>query len=140
MDRMIALAVTGVLSAGVVGCATNEMETRREVAQAVLSRYPGNSRAPETFRLAAADNPGNGTVELLNLSDTAVPAGKVWVNGRFVGSVPVIEPRTTVVVNYSDLLEAGPNVMDLKRAESQVVKVEYETAQGLFAVDGPSRR
>ena len=140
MKRLFTCAVAGALSAGVAGCATNELETRREVAQAALSRYPGNGRPADTFKLAAADDPGKRTVELHNLSDTAVPAGKVWVNGRFVASVPVIEPRATALVNYGDLLEAGPGVMDLKRAESQVTKVEYETSQGLFVVDGPSRR
>ena len=140
MKRVFTLAVAGALVTGAIGCATNELETRREVAQAALSRYPGNAQPASTFRLAAADNTGDRSIELLNLSDTAVPAGKVWVNGRFVASVPAIEPRTTTVVKYGDLLEAGPGVMDLKRAESQVTKVEYETSQGLFAVDGPSRR
>jgi hypothetical protein len=139
MRRTLALAVAGCLTLGAVGCATNELQTRREVARAALSHYPAvQAKQSATYKLAAVDDQGAGTVEILNLTDNTTPQAKVWVNGRYVSGVPAVPARSSVTVKYGDLLEAGPGVMDLGRANSKVAKVELEVNGELFVVQGPT--
>ena len=135
----LVLGLAAVVAAA--GCSTSEMAVREDVTRAALSEYPGQARPSDRLKLAAVDDPGRQTLEISNLSDTAVTTAKVWVNSRYVQAVPAIPARSTVTIGYADLLEAGRGTMDLARVDKpQIAKVEVQTADGLFTVDGPARR
>ena len=91
-------------------------------------------------QVAAIDDPKDHELELLNLTDNSIPASTLWVNGAFVKRIPALAPRGTLKVKYSELLEAGRGTNDLKSVGQAARKIELQTAQGLMAVQGPSRR
>jgi hypothetical protein len=140
MRRMLGLAVAGCLTAGMVGCASNEMETRREIASAALSNYPGGvAKQSDQFQLAAVDNRGSGELDILNLTDNAVPPAKLWVNGRYVSTLAGIQARGSVKVKYGDLLESGRGMLDLaKDPKPGVAKAELQIGNELYAIQGPT--
>jgi len=86
------------------------------------------------------DDRENDEIQILNLSDNAIPDPTIWVNGTYVRRVPTIAPRGSSTIGYSGLLQAGQTAMDFKRANQPVTKVELQTADGLFQVQGPSRK
>ena len=90
------------------------------------------------YRLAVVDRRGDKQIEILNLSDTAVPASTLWVNGLFVHRLQAIPPRGTVKVKYSNLLESGRPTGDLKQLDQNARKVELQIGDRLHRVEGPA--
>ena len=45
-----------------------------------------------------------------------------------------------ITVKYIELLEAGPGAKSLQELERTVQKVELETTDGIFSVQGPVNR
>lgn len=126
------------MTAGVVGC-NSEMQTREQATTAALSKYPGGTaKASETYKLAVVDHQDTSTVEVLNLTDNAVPAAKLWVNGRYVAKITGIQARGNVSVKYSDLLESGAGLADLALAKGTVAKAELQVGSDLYTVQGPT--
>jgi len=64
----------------------------------------------------------------------------VWVNGAYLHQVPTIGPRAMVNIDYNALLMAGPAPQDLKASGQSVRKVELQTHDGFFTVQGPSKK
>jgi len=139
MKGITVLSLAAILGSGVIGCTTNELETRREATAAALSTYPGNPQQSSEFKLAAADDQSGKSVRILNLGDTIVPPGNLWVNGRYVAPVSAIPARSSIVVPYGSFLESGAGVMDLGKYEGDIIKVEIETSGGLYSIEGPSK-
>ena len=136
---------------------TDAPDTRVEVrpggeSTVVEVRRPSNGRtvtdsgvtvaaAPERvspYRLAAVDDRGDREIEVLNLSDMAIPASAVWVNGLFVHRIPAIAQRGSAKVKYDELLQAGRPTNDLKQLNQPVRKIEVQIDNRLHPVDGPS--
>jgi hypothetical protein len=92
------------------------------------------------MEVVAFNDPDRDLLQIHNLTDRSVPPSAVWVNEVFVARVETIPPKSHVTVKYSELLEAGPSVNDLKMLDAPVAKVELETDQGLFTVMGPATK
>ena len=136
---------TGVVALLLLGCETGEIrrvgdEPREAIAQAALAKYPGASEDTNAYRLAAVDDPSRRELTLLNLTDNAVPAATIWVNGAFVRNLTGIPPRGSVELRYSELLEAGSGTRDLRSIGQGVRKVELEIGDKLISVQGPSKK
>ncbi|MEA2709639.1 MAG: hypothetical protein QOF78_2240 [Phycisphaerales bacterium] len=148
MIRAIGLTTVFGLGFGlaIVGCQTQQVgqvgaEPRGQIAYAATAKYP--QRTPETssrFQLAAVDDPDDKKLTLMNLSDNAIPPSTAWINGAFVYQLPTIPPRGMAEMNYSEILMAGPNPGDLKQTGQSVRKVELQTQDGLYTVQGPSKK
>ena len=135
------------LSAGlmITGCKTTQVSQvaegpREAITYAARAKYPGDAKTSERVRVAAVDDSGRRELTLFNLSDNSVPASTLWVNSHYVAQIPAIAPRRSVMVKYTQLIEAGPSVGDLRTMDQQPRKVELQTSEGLFTVQGPSAK
>ena len=149
---MRAIGLATVLGIGfaltAVGCQTQEVgrvgaEPRTQIAYAATAKYPGETspaQTSENVKVAAVDDTENHKVTLMNLSDNAIPPSTAWINGAYVHTLPTIAPRGMQEMNYSDILMAGPNPGDLKQSGQTVRKVELQTKDGLYTVQGPSKK
>ena len=128
------------------GCTTQEVgrvgeEPREAIRYAATARYPAEpAQTSDRIQMAAIDDVENNKVTLMNLSDNAIPPSTAWINGAYVYQLPSIPPRGMADMKYSEILMAGPNAGDLKSAGQGVRKVEIQTHEGLFTVQGPSKR
>jgi hypothetical protein len=141
MTRLLALLVVALLA----GCTTDKLgrvgeEPRAAITYAATASYPGSPQPSDRISAAAVDDRGARELVIYNMSDTAVPRATVWVNGAFLHRVPGIAPRRSVEISYRELLEAGQGVRDLRTARQAVRRVELETSDGLFTVQGPALR
>ena len=141
MNRLAVVMICVV----VAGCAASrvssvEPETRENIGYAATAHYPGypQQRTDKVHASAAVDQEDE-EIQIFNLSDNAIPTPTIWVNGVFVRRLPTIGPRSSATVTFPGLLQAGQPEMDFKRSGQSVSKVEIQTADGLFAVQGPSR-
>ena len=147
---MRAICLKTVLATGlgltVIGCTTQEVgrvgaEPREQIRYAATARYPGESaQTSDRIQMAAVDDVENNKVTLMNLSDNAIPPSTAWINGAYVYQLPSIPPRGMAEMKYSEILMSGPNPGDLKSAGQGVRKVELQTHEGLFTVQGPSKK
>ena len=141
MNRFVVVMIVVV----VAGCATKRVsgvdpEARQQIGYAATATYPGNPyQRPDKVNASAAVDHEDEEIQIYNLSDNAIVSPKVWVNGAYVRQLPTIGPRAAATVEYRGLLQAGEPSMDFKRAGQAVSKVEIQTADGLFTVQGPSR-
>jgi hypothetical protein len=140
---MTVTAVAALLLVG--GCETQQIShvgdaPREQIAYAATAKYPAETPARAGLQVAAVDDPDGKKLTLLNLSDNAVPPSTVWVNGAYLRQVPTIAPRGMVDIHYSNLLMAGPSPQDLKQSGQSVRKVEMQTHDGFFTVQGPSKK
>src|SRR5688500_14430601 len=128
------------------GCTTQEVgrvgrEPREQIRYAATAKYPSSpAETSDRIQMAAIDDVANDRVTLMNLSDNAIPPSTAWINGSYVYQLPSIPPRGMADMKYSEILLAGPNGGDLKSAGQSVRKVELQTHEGLFTVQGPSKR
>ena len=149
---MRAIRLTSIIAIGlgftVVGCTTQEVgrvgtEPRTQIAYAATAKYPGTTSPAQTsdrVQLAAVDDVEEHKVTLMNLSDNTIPPSTAWINGAYVYQLPTIPPRGMADMNYADILMAGPNPGDLKHTGQSVRKVELQTHEGLYTVQGPSKK
>ena len=149
---MRAIGLTTIFAIGfgitVVGCTTQEVgrvgnEPRNQIAYAATAKYPGTNSPAQTsdrVQVAAVDDIEDHKLTLMNLSDNTIPPSTAWINGAYVHQLPTIPPRGMYDINYSDILMAGPNPGDLKQTGQSVRKVELQTHEGLFTVQGPSKK
>jgi hypothetical protein len=141
--RIIIAVAAGGLS--VAGCSTNEVsrvgETpRAEIAYAATASYPGDPRTSEDINLTAVDDPDARELVLYNVTDNAIGPATVWVNGAFIKRIDGIAPRGSIRIKHGELLQTGPGTTDLRALDQAARKVEIQTKDGLFTVQGPSRK
>ena len=140
------LLLTSVAALGIVaGCGpkANKVtavgpEAREAISQATMARYPGRATTSPEVQVAAINYDKKHYIELHNLGTTSIPPSTVWVNGTFVTNISGIPPKSYTTVQHGALLEAGPATNDLRKLEQPVAKVEIETDNGLFTVQGPT--
>jgi hypothetical protein len=149
---MRAIGLTTIFAIGlgvtVVGCTTQEVgrvgaEPREQIRYAATAKYPGESSPAQTsdrVQVAAVDDIENHKLTLMNLSDNAIPPSTAWINSAYVHTLATIPPRGVVEINYSDILMSGTNPGDLKQSGQAVRKVELQTQDGLYTVQGPSKK
>jgi len=139
------LAALAAGLAGIAGCSTQSLPQvgtapRQAISYAATAKYPGNpTTSPNVHAAAVVDRDAN-ELTIYNLSDTGIPGSTVWVNGAFVHMIPPIGPRSSQRVDFAQLLQAGEGVQSLKMLAQPVRKVELQTAEGLFSVEGPANR
>jgi hypothetical protein len=146
--RAIALTTVAAMGFGLiaVGCSTQEVgrvgsEPREQIRYAATATYPGTAAQPsDRMQVAAIDDVDGKKLTLMNLSDNAIPPSTAWINGAYVYQLPTIPPRGMREISYADILMAGPNAGDLRSAGQGVRKVELQTHEGLFSVQGPSKK
>jgi hypothetical protein len=114
-------------------------EARLAISQAAVAKYPGNPTTSSDVQLAAINYPDKHVLEIHNLGTQSIPSGsRVWVNGTFTSTINSIAPKSFAAVKHGELLEAGPATHDLRALNQPLAKVEIETDQGLFSVQGPT--
>src|SRR4051812_1141357 len=144
LPSVIGASVIGLIT--LAGCSTDRVaqvgsEPRAAISEAALASYPQQPAvASDRVQAAAVDRPDQKEIEIFNLSDQSIPPGRVWVNGGFLAQSPNIAPRGSTIIKYSDLLEAGHAVNDLKQLQQPVRKVELQTREGLFKIQGPAMK
>jgi hypothetical protein len=139
MRIALMMSVAGLL-VGLVGCAEQRMEARRDVKIAALSKYPGNAKKSDKVQVTAVDYPDQKRLELLNTSDVPLPTPTVWVNQTFLNKAPTIPARGSVTIKYVDLIEQGQGLQDLAASGRGASVVEIETPEGLFSTSGPAKK
>lgn len=130
---------------GVGGCATQDMsevgrQPRQAIAYAATAKYPGSAQQSDQAKAVAYDMPDRGELEVHNLGDHTILFPAIWVNGAFVSKLNTsIPPKSHATVRYSELLEAGSGLHDLTKVgkDAPIEKVELQTSDGLYAVEGP---
>ena len=137
---MMAIAVGGLL----MGCRTNEVGRvgavpRAEIRYAATAKYPGDARTVDTVQLTAVDDPDNDRLTIYNVSDNTIGPATIWVNGMYVHRIDGIPPRGAVEIEHVELLQDGAGTGDLHSVNQSARKVEIQTRDGLFTVQGPSR-
>lgn len=141
--RAIAIAALG-LALGVMGCEAQNVAQvgqapREAISYAATAKYPGNAKTSPDVHAAAVDNSGNDTLTIYNVGDNTIPASTLWVNGQYVRQIPAIPARASATVGYGELIQAGPGVQTLHQLNQPVTKVELQTSNGLYTVEGPAR-
>lgn len=137
--------LSAVALALLAGCSTNELamigeEPRQEITYAALAEYPQGVEASDELKLWAVNYENKDMLEVFNTSDQSIPASTLWVNGAFLSRIDPIPPRGSVKVKYSEVLEAGRGVNDLKDLGGPIAKLELQTDQGLLKVQGPANK
>jgi hypothetical protein len=138
---LISLALFSLI---IVGCATKRVssvdpDARARIGYAATAHYPGNPQAATTSVMAAAiDHPRDEQIEIINLSDNAIPSPTIWVNGAYLRQLTTLPPRGDVIIAYDGLLQGGNTASDFKRAQQPVTKVELQTGGALYTVLGPA--
>ena len=136
-----ALAITLI-----AGCHTQDIgqvgeRPREAITYAARAKYPGNAaQHSERVHAVAINNPDGKSLDIYNLGAESIPATALWVNGAFVKQIAPISPKGSVTVKYVELLEAGPSAKSMTELERTVQKVEIQTADGLYYVEGPVNR
>ena len=138
---IVVIAIGGLLG----GCTTNEVgrvgaSPRAEITYAATAKYPGEARTSDAIQLTAVDDPDANVMTIYNVSDNAIGPGTIWVNGAFVHRIDGIPPRGAVEIKHIELIQAGPGTSDLDSVNQSARKVEIQTRDGLFTVQGPSRK
>lgn len=137
--------IAAALVASVFGCSTNEVarvgrEPRAEINYAATAKYPGEARTSDAIQLTAVNDPDADELMIYNVTDNAIGPSTIWVNGAFVHRIEGIAPRGSVTINHAELLQAGPGTADLDALDQNPRKVEIQTRDGLFTVQGPSQK
>ena len=128
------------------GCHTQDIgqvgeRPHEAITYAARAKYPGNSaQHSERVHAVAINNPDGKTLDVYNLGMESIPATAIWVNGAFVKQISSISPKGNVTVKYVELLEAGPSAKSMSELERTVQKVELQTTDGLYYVEGPVNR
>jgi hypothetical protein len=129
-----------IIAAFSLGCANKAVQTREQATHAALSRYPGNPQRSNDIQIAAIDDPGEKRLEILNLTDRTITDATLWINQRFVHKIKSLKGRDQMSMKYNELIEQGGGVRDLDMANVPVKTVEIQTPDGLYTVQGPSRK
>ena len=85
--------LAGVLIGVLGGCSTDRVsqvgqEPRAAISDAALASYPqAPAASSDRVQAAAVDQPDLKQVEIFNLADQSIPAGRVWVNGNFLAQI-----------------------------------------------------
>jgi hypothetical protein len=127
------------------GCHTQDIgqvgeRPREAITFAARAKYPGNAQDSQRVRAVAIADPDVKTLDIYNLSNQSIPATAVWVNGDFVKQISPISPKSHVTIKYVELLEAGPSAKSLTELERTIQKVELQTNDGMYSVQGPVNR
>jgi hypothetical protein len=132
------------------GCHTQDVgqvgeRPREAITYAARAKYPGNAQdSPRVRAVAIVDADGKllegKTIDVYNLGNESIPATAIWVNGAFVKQIGPISPKGHVTVKCVELLEAGPSAKSMTELERTVQKVELQTPDGLYNVQGPVNR
>jgi hypothetical protein len=145
LTRAALVATSTVAFAFAAGCESQHVGDigqmpREQITFAATARYPGTAQSSDKVEAVALDAPSDGQFTIYNLAGRPIPQATVWVNGSFVRQVDGIGPKGHVTLNYGDLIQAGPGTSDLKQSDEAVGRVELQTSEGLFKVDGPGRK
>jgi hypothetical protein len=138
-------ALAAAMGLPLLGCEVQHISQvgqapREAISYAATAHYPGNATTSPSVHAAAVADPDAHELTIYNLSDNGIPGSTVWVNGAVVHQIAPIPPRGSATVDYSQFLQAGEGVKTLRQLDQPVSKVELQTAEGLFAVEGPARR
>jgi hypothetical protein len=144
--RLLAHTIVSGLALGLfAGCAAQDVglvgeRPREAITYAARAKYPGAGQESDRYKAVAVVNPDQKVLDVYNLSSQTIPATAIWVNGAFVHQVSPIAPKGHVTVKYVELLEAGPGARSFSQLETPVQKVEIQTGDGNYTVQGPVNR
>jgi hypothetical protein len=144
--KLIPHTVVSVLALGLfAGCAAQDVglvgeQPREAITYAARAKYPGAAQQSDRYKSVAIVNPDRKILDVYNLSTQTIPATAIWVNGAFVKQIAPIAPKGHVSTKYVELLEAGPGARSFSQIETPVQKVELQTNDGNYAVQGPVNR
>ena len=144
--QLIPHTVVSVLALGLfAGCAAQDVglvgeQPREAITFAARAKYPGAGQESDRYKAVAVVNPDRKVLDVYNLSNQTIPATAIWVNGAFVHQVSPIAPKAHATLKYVELLEAGPGTRSFSQLETPVQKVEIQTSDGNYAVQGPVNR
>jgi hypothetical protein len=130
----------------IAGCHTQDIgqvgeRPREAITFAARAKYPGNAaQHSERVHAVAINDPDGKSIDVYNLGTESINATALWVNGTFVKQISPIPPKGYVNAKYVELLEAGPSAKSMTELERTVQKVEIQTADGLYYVEGPVNR
>jgi hypothetical protein len=139
-------AVPAALFAGLLaGCHTQDIRQvgerpREEITDAALAKYPGSAHESDRARAVTIADPDRKQMDIYNLGNQPITATAVWVNGEFVKRISTISPKSHVTIPYVELLQAGPSAKSLSELDRTVQKVELQTNDGTYIVQGPVNR
>ena len=142
----VLVASVAAIVAGVAGCETQNPsnvapQARHDITFAATARYPGNAiTAPDRVQATAVVNDKMDRLEIYNPSDRAIPPSTLWVNGLFVHQLATIPPKGMAAVDKDALLQAGPTATSLTDSKQMITKVELQTSDGLYTVQGPAMK
>jgi hypothetical protein len=128
------------------GCHTQDIgqvgeRPREAITYAARAKYPGSaSQHSERVHAVAINNPDGKSLDVYNLGAESINATALWVNGTFVKQIAPIPPKGYITAKYVELLESGPSAKSMSELERTVQKVEIQTADGLYYVEGPVNR
>lgn len=144
LGLVVMSAATGIVAG--VGCETQNPsnvapQARHDITFAATAHYPGNAiNAPDRVQATAVVNDKMDRLEIYNPSDRAIPPATLWVNGLFVHQLATIPPKGMAAVDKDELLQAGPSAMSLTDSKQAITKVELQTSDGLYTVQGPAMK
>jgi hypothetical protein len=127
------------------GCASQHVADvqalpREQISFAATAKYPTTEQTSDKVQAVALDAPGDQNVTVYNLTNDPIPPATLWVNGTFVRQIDGITAKGHLTVAYGNLIQAGPSTADLKQSGQAVNKVELQTLDGLFKVQGPGMK
>ena len=89
-------------------------------------RYPTDVRASDDLRATAVVDRAGGRIKIVNPSDQPLRDVKVWVDGRYAGSIAEIPARATMSVDRGGL--------DVKSTS----RIQIQCGDKLYNVQGPA--
>ena len=144
--NLVPHTVISALALGLfAGCAAQDVgmvgdRPREAITYAARAKYPGAAQESDRYKSVAIVDTSRKLLDVYNLSAQTIPATALWVNGGFVRQISPIAPKGHVTVRYVELLEAGPGTRSFSQLDTPVQKVEIQTTDGNYAVQGPVNR
>ena len=142
MFRAAAIALAGLV---LVGCSTSaqvdnpfkgdDKEKTQLAAFAGQSQYP-NKQASDDLKVTALVDRDDGTIKIINTTQQSLSDAKLWVNGAYVIHIDTIPARGTVAIKRENLYNRDG--LSLAKANVGVTKVQLETADKFYNLEGPA--
>jgi len=139
MFRAVAIALGAFILAGCSGSMnpfkSDDTQKTQLAAFAAQSQYP-TKQPSDDLRVSALINKDDGSIKIINNTQQTINDAKVWVNGAYVTHVDTIPSKGVVSIKRENLYDQKG--ISLAKANAGVTKVQLETGDKLYNLEGPS--
>lgn len=136
--------LVGLCAISMIGCtasiepagsaSSNELPEAQLAAYAASTKYP-DKNASDDMKLGAMVNRDDKSIQLINYTDKTLTDAKVWINQGYLYKVSSIPAHGYATLSTADFYNGSGHA--LSEMNNPVNRIQVETSDGLFNVQGP---